>query len=46
MKVKKHFEKQTFRRKSFTVKIFCSNTHLKFFLIFYKYIRMRLSLYK
>ena len=34
MKVKKIFLIKTFRHKSSRVKIFCSNTHLKFFRYF------------
>ena len=43
MKVKKHFY---LKISSSIVKIFCSDTHLKNFLIFYKYVTIKLSSYK
>ena len=47
MKVKKTFLLDTFRRMSSTVKVFCSDTNLKFLiLIFYKYTPIKVSLYK
>ena len=51
MKVEKYGKTKTFLLKKFrhtssAVKIYCSNAHLKIFLMFYKYVTIKLTLYK